>query len=96
MDSQWNELAEKELRGRSLDELTVSTPEGIDVHVDAFGRRYRQLVERAPTKLLLGELVPLRIHCPHVYPRATPINRFRPNRLIARDIEVCRVRRPMR
>ena len=31
MDSQWNELAEKELRGRSLDELTVSTPEGIDV-----------------------------------------------------------------
>ena len=31
MDSEWNELAEKELRGRSLDELTVSTPEGIDV-----------------------------------------------------------------
>ena len=31
MDSQWNELAEKELRGRSLDELTVSTPEGVDV-----------------------------------------------------------------
>ena len=29
--AEWSELAEKELRGRSLDELTVSTPEGIDV-----------------------------------------------------------------
>ena len=30
-EAEWSELAEKELRGRSLDELTVSTPEGIDV-----------------------------------------------------------------
>ena len=29
--AEWSELAEKELRGRSLGELTVSTPEGIDV-----------------------------------------------------------------
>ena len=28
---EWRELAEKELRGRPLDELTTSTPEGIDV-----------------------------------------------------------------
>ncbi len=27
----WNELAAKELRGRELDDLTVATPEGIDV-----------------------------------------------------------------
>ena len=30
-EAEWSELAEKELRGRSLDKLTVSTPEGIDV-----------------------------------------------------------------
>ncbi len=28
---EWNELAEKELRGKPLEELTVTTPEGIDV-----------------------------------------------------------------
>ncbi len=28
---EWTELASKELRGRALDELTVATPEGIDV-----------------------------------------------------------------
>ena len=30
-EAEWSELAEKELRGRSLDKLTVSTPEGIDI-----------------------------------------------------------------
>ena len=28
---QWRELANKQLRGKSLDNLTISTPEGIDI-----------------------------------------------------------------